>query len=93
MTREEMLRQLRAAAGVTEYEVRELDGGDTISVTKRCEVSGVRYRVDVAAARWRAWKDGARIQDAMPMLDADQRNFLMTHYTPSEWDRAFGGES
>ena len=29
---------------------------------------------------------GALIQDAMPHLDPDQREFLMTGITPAEWD-------
>ena len=33
-----------------------------------------------------AWQSGALIQEAMPELTADQREFLMTGMTPDEWD-------
>jgi hypothetical protein len=36
------------------------------------------------------WMDGALIQDAMPNLNAEQREFLITGITPSEWNEAFG---
>ena len=36
------------------------------------------------------WQNGMYIQDAFPMLDADDREFLMTGVTPEEWLAAFG---
>ena len=38
------------------------------------------------------WKAGAYIQDAFHMLDADEREFLMTGITPDEWTRVFGSD-
>ena len=35
------------------------------------------------------WHEGMLIQNAMPHLSADEREFLMTGITPSEWDAAF----
>jgi len=32
-----------------------------------------------------AWKGGELIQNAMPNLSADEREFLMTGITPEEW--------
>ena len=32
---------------------------------------------------------GAYIQDAFHMLNADEREFIKTGITPSEWDNAF----
>ena len=37
-----------------------------------------------------AWVDGELIQNAMPQLNADQREFVMTGITPAEWQVAFG---
>ena len=31
------------------------------------------------------WKKGALIQNAFPMLNADEREFLMTGMTPDDW--------
>ena len=33
---------------------------------------------------------GKCIQDALPHLSADEREFLMTGITPDEWDELFG---
>ena len=32
------------------------------------------------------WEDGALIQNAFPMLNADEREFLMTGMTPDDWN-------
>lgn len=46
---------------------------------------------DFEAARQK-WQGGALIQDAFPMLDADQREFLLTGITPDEWDAMFSDD-
>ena len=33
---------------------------------------------------------GALIQEAFPMLNADQREFILTGITPEEWAETFG---
>lgn len=43
-------------------------------------------------ACWEAWEDGALIQDAFPMMDADTREFLKTGLTPVEWDYMTKGD-
>ena len=35
------------------------------------------------------WAEGVLIQEAMPHLTADQREFILTGITPSEWNAAF----
>ena len=35
---------------------------------------------------------GRHIQEVMPHLTPDEREFLMTGCTPEEWDEMFGGE-
>lgn len=35
------------------------------------------------------WERGTLIQNAMPNLTADQREFLMTGITAEEWDEMF----
>jgi hypothetical protein len=37
-----------------------------------------------------AWQDGTLIQEAMPNLTPDEREFLITGITPWEWDEVFG---
>lgn len=36
-----------------------------------------------------AWTEGALIQDAFPMLNADEREFLMTGMTVADWNRVW----
>jgi hypothetical protein len=38
------------------------------------------------------WQTGELIQNAFPMLDAGQREFIKTGITPEEWDAMFGGD-
>ena len=38
------------------------------------------------------WMEGALIQNAFPMLNADQREFIMTGITPDEWNSMFPEE-
>lgn len=37
-----------------------------------------------------AWQHGALIQDAFPMLSADDREYIKTGITPEEWDDCMG---
>jgi hypothetical protein len=36
------------------------------------------------------WQSGMLIQDAFPMLSADEREFIKTGITPEEWEEMFG---
>ena len=36
------------------------------------------------------WQNGELIQNVMPNLTPDQREFIMTGITSEEWDEAFG---
>jgi hypothetical protein len=45
--------------------------------------------IDVTDDQLKSWAEGALIQDAMPHLSADDREFLMTGITPEEWLAAF----
>ena len=48
--------------------------------------------IDVCQSQLDAWKSGVLIQNAMPNLSADDREFLMTGITPEEWDEHFSDE-
>lgn len=52
-----------------------------------CEQTGV---VEVDFDGFAAWRAGAYIQEALPQLDADQRELLMTGTHAHCWDRLFG---
>lgn len=50
------------------------------------------FKQSIHARQWDAWQNGAHIQNAMPELTADEREFLLTGMTPEEWDATFGEE-
>ena len=54
--------------------------------------TGVERTLDlpITEEQLSAWKDGTLIQDAMPKLSADEREFIMTGVTAEEWDNEFG---
>ncbi len=45
--------------------------------------------IDVTEEQIALWESGVLIQNAMPNLSADEREFIMTGITPAEWDSAF----
>ena len=47
--------------------------------------------IDVTEEQLRNWAEGALIQDAMPHLFADDREFIMTGMTQEDWE-ALGEE-
>lgn len=46
--------------------------------------------IDVTPEQLKKWREGMLIQDAMPHLSADDREYLISGATPEEWDKAFG---
>jgi hypothetical protein len=63
-------------------------------ITKTSIASGKEHtrEIDCTDAQLAAWQGGMNIQDAMPHLSADDREFLMTGITPEEWDETFGSD-
>jgi len=46
--------------------------------------------INVSIDQYQSWIDGTLIQVAMPHLSADEREFIMTGITPTEWEENFG---
>ena len=62
-----------------------------MKITRTSRISGntnVMY-LDITQEALNAWVDGALIQDVMPHLKPEEREFLMTGITPAEWDAMF----
>ena len=57
----------------------------TSSLTSRTH----EMEIDVSDKQIALWMEGALIQDVMPNLTPDEREFIMTGITPAEWDEAF----
>ena len=65
-------------------------------LTRTSPFTGMMRTLDLpvskdAYALWESW--GMLIQDAMPNLTADQREFIMTGITAEEWNNTFGGDA
>lgn len=62
-------------------------------IWKTSPISGERNSlwIPVTDEQINDWQAGALIQDVMPELNDEQREFLMTGITPREWQEQFGG--
>ena len=60
-------------------------------ITKTSPFSGNTnvMEIDVTQEQIALWESGTLIQNAMPHLTPDEREFIMTGITPAEWDSAF----
>ena len=63
-------------------------------ITRTSAFTGIEHTLDIPVLpeQMALWAHGMLIQNAMPQLNADQREFLMTGVTKEEWDAAFGEE-
>ena len=67
-------------------------------ITRRSPFPGKVHQMEIPLTpkeygkRATLWQTGMLIQDAFPMLDAGQREFIKTGITPQEWDAMFGGD-
>ena len=63
-------------------------------ITKKSMFSGEWNTMDIPVTQSQIddWESGTLIQDAMPNVSADDREFLKTGVTPQEWINTFGSE-
>ena len=45
--------------------------------------------LDLTLDEYASWRGGELIQNAMPRLNTDEREFLMTGITAEEWEKMF----
>lgn len=60
--------------------------------TGPCRVTKVQYSVEIPSEELYAYRQGAMIQDAMKSVSKDNREFLMSGYSPAGWFKQFGEE-
>jgi hypothetical protein len=58
--------------------------------TGRCMVTKEPYSVTVPAEELNAYRRGNLIQDAMPSVSDEDREFLVSGYSPRGWKKVFG---
>jgi len=70
------------------------DGKLSLTVTKTSRLSGTNNTLvlDMTIEQYDDWQNGVLIQNAMPQLSRDEREFLMTGITPEEWHATYGEE-
>lgn len=59
-------------------------------IERTSELSGVTrtMEIDVCPQQIKEWEEGSLIQDVMPNLTPDEREFIMTGITSEEWDKS-----
>ena len=65
-----------------------------IQFIRTCPFTGVDNSMvlDVTEEQVERWENGEMIQNAMPTLSADEREFIITGITPEMWADTFGEE-
>jgi len=65
---------------------------DYIAIKSTCPLCEESAVIEVPIAGFNKWQNGAYIQDALPELDADTREQLITGTCPPCWTRLFNAE-
>jgi hypothetical protein len=62
-----------------------------MQITRTSRLTGKTSVMDlnITQVQLDAWVDGELVQNAMPQLSAEEREFLMTGITPAEWNSVF----
>jgi hypothetical protein len=63
-----------------------------MQITRKSPISG-KYNtkeIEINDVQYDNWMSGQLIQDAMPHLSADDREFIKSGITPEEWEQIFG---
>lgn len=63
-----------------------------MKITKKSQLTGKIHTldIDITQSQLDSWNNGALIQNAMPNISKDEREFLITGITPLEWKETFG---
>ena len=60
-----------------------------IEIAGNCVITGEFYSVVVKLDDYNRWKGGARILEAFPYLNADDREWIMSRISPTGWNKLF----
>lgn len=89
-----MLRVINRQNGPHNFVIEEVNDNQSkiTHVAKKVSIT-VDASIDDISQAWYHWENGgAYIQNAFSFMNADEREFLMTGITPSEWDTLFPPE-
>ena len=65
-------------------------GDGTATVSGACKFTGEEYHCVVPMEGLARFLNGEPVQDAMPRVSADDREFLISGISPAGWKQAFG---
>lgn len=57
----------------------------TITIERPCVFTGKMYKVVAPIEGYSKWKKGTLIQDALPELSVENREFLISGISPEGW--------
>lgn len=62
-----------------------------MKIARKSPLTGMLLERDlpITQEQMNEWKRGKPIQDAMPHISADDREWLITGYTPEDWKQMF----
>lgn len=62
------------------------------NVIRKCPFTGDinTMRIFMDIEDWNDYLNGKLVQDALPYLSADEREFVKTGITPEQWEKTFG---
>lgn len=65
-----------------------------MKIRKTSTHTGIPHTRDIPVTQEQLdrWQNGELIQNVMPNISADDREFMLTGITPEEWDEFFGQE-
>ena len=65
-----------------------------MQITKKSIFTGTErtLEINITQDQFDAWKNGMLIQDAMPNISAEEREFIMTGTTKGEWDEVMSDD-
>ena len=60
-----------------------------VIVSRICQVTQKHHAFTVPLENYKLWRGGMLMQDAMPFLHEDQREIIISGWTPEEWNLLF----
>lgn len=65
-----------------------------MKITRKSILTGTLRTIDlpITGAQYIRWQSGATIQEAMPQLTPEQREFILTGVTSDEWEELGTGD-
>jgi hypothetical protein len=80
---------MRYAKSQCSRSVQLIDDETLFTYTGRCVITGKVHSVTITGGDLAAYELGLNIQDAMPNVTADDREFLMSGISPEGWALTF----